>query len=186
MPTDGPADLVGAGADGNRSQRAGDEGRRRRRRMREEAKSRLELGQLPLLDLKYAPPLKFRRRLDEWLKEPFSCPGSGNAQSVCFCRSVWYLSKAPHVRVLRLESRSQLRIRKYPATPTTTTKTVSVLVPISELSCSTCVPGRGVCSSSAPCGERNGQRLTTELKGERIGIVKCPRLRLCCCLSRTA
>jgi len=31
-------------------------------------------------------------------------------------------------------------MRKYPATPTTTTKTVSVLVPISEVSCSTCNP----------------------------------------------
>ena len=65
--------------------------------MGEEAKGRLEFGQLPLLELKYLPPLKFRRRLDEWLKEPFSCPGPGNAQSVCRCRSV-YLSKAPHGR----------------------------------------------------------------------------------------
>lgn len=71
MPTDGPADLVGV-----RRRDLGDG----RRRMREEAKGGLRFHRLP--PVSYVPPLEIRRRLEEWLKKPFSFPRSGNAQGV--------------------------------------------------------------------------------------------------------
>lgn len=113
--------------------------------MKEEARSRL-------LSHHVAPPwilctyVAVRGRLEEWLKNlkysvflPFRCRATPRA---CVVADPPVNSapgtKRPHV--LHRGSNSQVRIRKYPTTATTTTKTVSVLVPISELSCSTCTP----------------------------------------------
>jgi len=84
--------------------------------------------------------LGVRGRLEEWLKNLKYSWFSAFGQRLGHALSPEGNSRIHIPHVLHLGSNSQVRISKYAVTPTTTTKTVSVLVPISELSCSTCIP----------------------------------------------
>jgi hypothetical protein len=141
--------------------------RRRREREEESGRGSEEASAVPQfspLDLIGIPPPGLRGRL-QWLKSRLKKyshrllalgqrPGHADPAFKSTSRT-----QRPHGDALHLGSNSQVRIRKNPATPTTTTKVVSVRVPTSEVSCSTCII-KPDDTKSTPGGEGSSETKT--------------------------